>query len=42
LVDHVAFQQALEDHLHRPVDVVTERSLHPRIRSRVLREAVAL
>lgn len=42
LLDHVALKQALEDLLGRPVDVVTERSLHPLIRERVLAEAVWL
>ena len=42
LVDHVALKQDLEDLLGREIDVVTERSLHPRLRERVLREAVAL
>jgi hypothetical protein len=42
LVDRVALKQDLEDLLGREVDVVTEGSLHPRLRERVLREAVAL
>ena len=42
LVDHVAMKQDLEDLLGREIDVVTERSLHPRLRERVLREAVSL
>ena len=42
LVDHVALKQELEDLLGQEVDVVTEASLHPRIRDRVLREAVPL
>lgn len=42
LIDHVALKQDLEDLLGREVDVVTERSLHPQIRDRVLREAIAL
>jgi predicted nucleotidyltransferase len=42
LLDHVALKQGLEDLLGREVDVVTERSLHPRIRERVLREASSL
>jgi len=42
LVDHVALKQDLEDLLGRDVDVVTETSLHPRIRERVLREAISL
>ena len=32
----------LQEVLGRDVDVVTERGLNPRIRDRVLREAVAL
>lgn len=42
LVDHVALKQDLEDLLGREVDVVTEKSLHPRLRDKVLREAVSL
>ena len=42
LVDHVALKQDLEDLLGQDVDVVTEKSLHPRIRERVLREAISL
>lgn len=42
LLDHIALKQDLEDLLGRDVDVVTEQSLHPRLRDRVLREAVSL
>lgn len=42
LLDHVALKQDLEDLLGCEVDVVTEASLDPRIRERVLREAVPL
>ena len=42
LVDHVALKQDLEELLGRDVDVVTEQSLYPRLRDRVLREAVSL
>jgi predicted nucleotidyltransferase len=42
LLDLVALKQELEEELGRPVDVVTERSLSPHLRSRVLGEAVAL
>ncbi len=42
LLDIVAIKQDLEDLLHRKVDVVTERSLSPYLRDRVLAEAVAL
>ena len=42
LIDHVALKQDLEDLLGQEVDVVTEASLHPRIRERVLREGVPL
>ena len=39
LLDRIRFQHALERLLGRPVDVVTEHALHPRIRERVLQEA---
>jgi hypothetical protein len=42
LVDHVALKQDLEDLLGWDVDVVTETSLHPRNREKVLREAISL
>lgn len=42
LLDHAALLLELQELLGRPVDVVTERGLRPRIRDRVLREAVAL
>jgi len=42
LLDLVALKQDLEDALGRPVDVVTDRSLSPSVRSQVLSEAVAL
>ena len=42
LLDLVALKHELEDVLGRPVDVVTDRSLSPHLRDRVLREAVAL
>ena len=42
LIDHVALKQELEDLLGQEVDIVTEASLHPQIRERVLREAVPL
>lgn len=42
LLDHIALKQDLEDLLGREVDVVTEASLHPRLRDRVLREAVSI
>ncbi len=35
-------QAALEEILGRKVDVVTESSLHPKIRDRILREALPL
>ncbi|NBC18072.1 MAG: nucleotidyltransferase [Bacteroidetes bacterium] len=40
LIDHIAFQQALEAALGVRVDVVTEQALHPHIRDRVLEDAV--
>lgn len=42
LLDHAALQLALGDLLGVPVQVVSEAALHPAIRERVLREAVAL
>jgi uncharacterized protein len=42
LLDLVAIKQDLEDLLHCPVDVVTERSLSPFLRERVLAEAIPL
>lgn len=40
LLDHVAFQQDLEDLLHVKVDVVSREGLSPYIRDAVLREAI--
>ncbi|PZS01099.1 MAG: hypothetical protein DLM70_12490 [Chloroflexi bacterium] len=42
LLDQAALQIELEELLGRHVDVVTERSLKPRIRERVLRDAHSL
>jgi predicted nucleotidyltransferase len=42
LLDLVGLKQDLEDLIHRPVDVVTERALSPYLRDRVLSEAVPL
>jgi hypothetical protein len=42
LLDRIAIKQDLEDLLGRPVDVVTEKSLRPAIRVRVLHEAKPL
>ena len=42
LLDIVGLKQDIEDLIHRPVDVVTERALSPYIRERVLSEAVPL
>lgn len=42
LLDLGALLMDLQDMLHRKVDVLTEGALHPRIRERVLREAVPL
>ena len=42
LLDVVAIKQDLEDLLHVPVDVVTERSVSPYMREEILRQAVAL
>lgn len=42
LLDLVGLKQDLEDLVHRPVDVVTERALSPYLRDRVLAEAIPL
>jgi len=42
LFDHAAILVEFGELLGRRVDVVTERGLRPRIRDRILREAVAL
>ncbi len=42
LLDLVGLKQDLEDLVHRPVDVVTERALSPYIREHVLSEAIPL
>ena len=39
LLDLVGFEQEVGDLLKSPVDVVTERALHPRLKSGILREA---
>jgi predicted nucleotidyltransferase len=42
LLDLVGLKQDLEDLVHRPVDVVTEKALSPYLRESVLSEAVLL
>lgn len=42
LFDHAALMVELKELLGREVDVVTERGLRPRIRERVLKDAVPL
>ena len=42
LLDHAALMVDLEDLLDRRVDVATERGLKPRVRERILTEAVRL
>jgi len=42
LLDHAALMLELEGILERKVDVATERGLKPRVRERILREAVPL
>ena len=42
LLDLVGLKQDLEDLIHRPVDVVTERALSPYLRERVLSDAIPL
>ena len=41
-LDLVGLKQDVEDLVHRPVDVVTDRALSPYIRERVLSEAIPL
>jgi predicted nucleotidyltransferase len=42
LLDLVGLKQAIEDLLHRPVDVLTEPALSPYIRGQILSEAMPL
>ena len=42
LLDRIALIQDLEDALSIPVDVVTEKSLHPMIRSEILAQSRSL
>jgi hypothetical protein len=42
LLDLVGLKQDVEDLVHRPVDVVTEKALSPYLRKRVLSQAVPL
>ena len=42
LLDLVGLKQDLEAMLNRPTDVLTERSISPYLRERILREAVTL
>ena len=42
LLDHAALWLELQELLERKVDVVSDRGIKPRIRDRVLREAVPL
>jgi predicted nucleotidyltransferase len=42
LLDLVGLKQDVEDLVHRPVDVVTDRALSPYLRERVLSEAIPL
>jgi predicted nucleotidyltransferase len=42
LLDRIQFKQALETLLGCPVDLITDPTLHPRLRERVLQEAVPL
>ncbi|MCI0530333.1 MAG: nucleotidyltransferase family protein [candidate division Zixibacteria bacterium] len=42
LLDLVGLEQDLTEALHRKVDVVTYRSLHPLLKERVLKEAISL
>ncbi len=42
LLDLVGLEQELEDKLHRKVDLLTFKSLHPLIRDRILAEQVSI
>lgn len=42
LLDHVALWQDLEELLDCKVDVVTEKSLHPALKNKILKEAIPL
>jgi predicted nucleotidyltransferase len=42
LMDHAGLLVALEDLLGRKVDVVSERTLRPHLRERILREALPI
>lgn len=42
LLDHAALLLDLQALLERPVDIVTPRGVHPRMRESIFREAVAL
>ena len=42
LLDLIGLKHEVEDLVHRPVDVVTDRALSPYIRDQVLAEAVPL
>jgi len=42
LLDHAALLLDLQDLLGHDVDVLTDKGIHPRIRDRVLKEAVPL
>ncbi len=42
LLDLVGLKQDLEDLVHRPVDVVTDRGLSPYLREQILSEAIPL
>ncbi len=42
LLDRIRFKLALQELLGSPVDVATEQTLHPRVRERILQEAMWL
>jgi predicted nucleotidyltransferase len=42
LLDLVGLKQDIEDLIHRPVDIVTERALSPYLRDQILSEAIRL
>ena len=42
LLDLVSLKRSLEDQLHKPVDIVTTKALHPYIKSEVLETVIPL
>src|SRR2546423_3973636 len=40
LLDIIGIKHIIEDNLSRPIDITTRESLHPRLRDRILAEAI--